>query len=135
MAADKRDARSGPVAGSRARPDEAARLRGLVAPLQVVDYGGGRVGLRVVGEADLHSHRAWEQALTRVLERSGDVHLDLTGLRFIDAHSTAALVRIADTLTDDQRLVLHQPPPALRRVLQMLWPDGVPALTIHEDAT
>jgi anti-anti-sigma factor len=101
----------------------------------VVDYSDGQVGLRVAGEVDLSSHRVWEQALQRVLARSGDMHLDLAGLQFIDARSTAALVRVAGMLTDGQRLVLHHPPPSLRRVLQTLWPAGVPAILIHEDAT
>jgi anti-anti-sigma factor len=132
---DERNAGLAPVAGSPARPDEAERLRGLVAPLQVVDHDGGRVGLRVAGEVDLNSHQVWEQALHRVLGRSGDVHLDLTGLRFIDARSTVALVRVAGMLADGQRLVLHHPPPSLQRVLETLWPAGVPAILIQEDAT
>lgn len=106
----------------------------MTGPLQVTDYGGDRVGLRVAGEIDLNSHRLWEQALQRVLGRPGDVHLDLVALRFIDARSTAQLMRVAGRLTDGQRLVLHHPPPCLRRVLEALWPDDVAAIVIEGDA-
>lgn len=122
-------------AESAARLDEVARSGGLAAPLRVVEDHDGRFGLRVAGEVDLNSYGVWEQALRRVLDASEDVHLDLAGLTFVDARSAAALVRVAGVLADGQRLVLHHPPLSLRRVLRTLWPAGVPAILIHEDAT
>jgi anti-anti-sigma regulatory factor len=116
------------------RPD--AGLSGLAGSLQVSDLGGDRVGLRVAGEIDLSEYRVWEQALRGVLGRPGDVHLDLAALRFIDARSTARLVEVAGMLADGQRLVLHHPPPCLRRVLETLWPDDLlAAIVVEGDAT
>jgi anti-anti-sigma factor len=114
--------------------DEQAASSGFAGLLQVTDLGDGRVGLRVAGEIDLTSYRAWEQALGRVLGRPGDVHLDLAALRFIDARSTALLVRIAGMLADGQRLVLHHPPQCLRRVLETLWDGAVSTIVIEGDA-
>lgn len=61
----------------------------------------------------------------------GDVHLDLSELHAtddrepMDTAAVAALVRAADGLTAPARLVLHNPPEAVVRLLRLTWPDHV----------
>jgi anti-anti-sigma factor len=104
-------------------------------PLRVVPLSDDeRAGLRVSGEIDLASHGVWEETLRGApAGRTGDVHLDLAGLRFIDVGGTTLLVQAAASLADGQRFVLHDPPPCLRRVLESLWPE-VTAVVIEGDA-
>ncbi|OIV36227.1 hypothetical protein BIV57_17380 [Mangrovactinospora gilvigrisea] len=52
-----------------------------------------------------------------------EVHLDLADLTFVDASGAASLCRAARRLAPDGRLVLHDAPPALCRVLDLLWPE------------
>ena len=59
----------------------------------------------------------------------GDVHLDLAELTSfddndpVDTAAVAALVRAAELLTAPARLVLHNPPDAVVRLLELTWPD------------
>jgi anti-anti-sigma factor len=127
-------ARMGPAATSPPGPDMSVPVDEPGGPLRVSDYGGELVGLRLAGEIDLVSHTAWEQALRRLAGQAGEVHLDCSGLRFIDAQGTALLVHIASQFAHGQRIVLHDPPPCLKRVLEVLWPAGVPMISIGRDA-
>lgn len=106
-----------------------------VGPVRVTPLAGDEfAGLRVTGEIDLVSHGMWERALRGALAGwTGDVHLDLTGLRFIDAGGTTLLIQVAISSAGGQRFVLHDPPPCLRRVLKLLWPD-VTAVVIEGGA-
>jgi anti-anti-sigma factor len=88
-------------------------------------------GLRVVGEIDLNGHDDWERALRQAADSGEEVHLDLTGLSFIDARGVALLVDVAGGMREEQRIVVLGAPPCLRRVLQVLWPDGADAIMIE----
>lgn len=79
-------------------------------------------GLGCAGEIDLATHGAWRAALAALPAVSGDVHLELSELRFIDTHGTALLVDATRRLDGRQRFVLHTPPPLLPRILGLLWP-------------
>src|SRR3712207_632592 len=76
--------------------------------------------LRLVGEADETTRAAFEAAL-RGMSNGGDLHLDLAELAFIDVAGVGSLVELASTMRPHGRLVVHQPPPALRRILDLLW--------------
>jgi anti-anti-sigma factor len=128
------NARMGPAAMSPPRPDMSGRMGEPGGPLRVADYGGEQVGLRLAGEIDLVSHTEWEQALRRLVGQASEVHLDCSGLQFIDAQGTALLVHIASQLSPGQRIVMHDPPPCLKRVLEVLWPAGVATISIGRDA-
>ncbi len=106
-------------------PDEEGRLDG---PLRITEYDC-RVGLRVVGEIDLNGHEVWERALRRVTARGEEVHLDLSELAFIDVHGTTLLVDLAAALPEGRRVVVHDAPAGLHRVMRVLWPDGTTAIT------
>lgn len=72
----------------------------------------------------------FERVLTTLCTNArGDVHLDLAELQTfddrdpVDTAAVAALVRAAELLTTPARLVLHNPPAAVVRVLELTWPD------------
>lgn len=81
--------------------------------------GGG--GLRLRGEADLAVHEQLRQALNGL---AGPViHLWLDGLRFMDVCSLGELLNVA---APPRRVVLHDPPTVVRRMLSLLPPrDGL----------
>lgn len=58
-----------------------------------------------------------ELLLTLCRRSTGDVHLDLAELDSIDLAAVITLLRGAATLGDGRRLVLHNPPSAVREVL------------------
>jgi anti-anti-sigma regulatory factor len=91
-----------------------------------------RPGVRLVGEVDLASWDVLETALQR-LPAGGDVHLELGQLDFIDAHGASILARTAQRLEPERRLVLHDPPPLLQRLLGLLWQD-VPMIQMGNNA-
>jgi ABC-type transporter Mla MlaB component len=72
----------------------------------------------------------FERVLTTLCTNArGDVHLDLAELQTVDGRepldsaAVAALVRAAERLTPPARLVLHNPPDAVIRLLKGTWPD------------
>ena len=72
----------------------------------------------------------FEHVLTTLCTNArGDVHLDLAELTSfddsdpVDTAAVAALVRAAELLTAPARLVLHNPPDAVIRLLELTWPD------------
>ncbi|HVK25754.1 MAG TPA: STAS domain-containing protein [Actinokineospora sp.] len=82
-----------------------------------------RQGTRISGHADLTTRPDFEQFLVALCEQAaGDVHLDLAELDFIDISGVITLVRVAGSLADGRHLVLHNPPPAMRRILDLLGP-------------
>lgn len=78
-------------------------------------------GLRIVGEIDLANHDRLRHALAR-LPACGDVHLDLSGLQFIDVAGAAELVHFAAG-PPRRAVVLHSPPAQLGRIVELLWPE------------
>ncbi|MEV1286464.1 STAS domain-containing protein [Micromonospora sp. NPDC049679] len=103
-------------------PRRAAELAVLPVP--------GRPGLRLVGEVDCATRHILDAALETMLGDAGDVHLDLTELTFIDVGGATSLVLWASRLRGGRRMILHDPPYELRRIIDMLW--GQPA-TIEVD--
>jgi anti-anti-sigma regulatory factor len=63
-------------------------------------------------------------------ERGADLHIDLSGLQFVDVAATTTLVRQAQSLGPHRRLGLHDPPPAMRRMIELLWQPH-PVLEMH----
>jgi hypothetical protein len=58
------------------------------------------------------------------------VHLNLDRLRLCDAAATRIVIEAAARLHPTARLVLHDPPYLLRRVLEIGWPGDHPGLVI-----
>lgn len=82
----------------------------------------GRPGMRVGGEINICNRTIWESALGDLACAGPVVHLEMAELRMVDAGGAAALVAAAAQMGGG-RVVLHDPPPALCRILALLWPD------------
>ncbi|CAL9415235.1 hypothetical protein SUDANB58_01729 [Streptomyces sp. enrichment culture] len=90
----------------------------------------GRAGVRAAGEVGLSTRDTWERALEQAVREGEDVYyLELSGVTFVDVAGVGALVAAARRLPAGGRLVLHRPPPAVQRVLEMFWPDQ-PAIEV-----
>jgi anti-anti-sigma regulatory factor len=82
----------------------------------------GRAGLRLEGEADLTGQHRLREALA-ALPPAAEIHLDLAGLDFTDIAATRQLIALTQQPLHS-RLILHDPPPALLRLIRLLWPEA-----------
>ncbi|MCY0930099.1 STAS domain-containing protein [Streptomyces sp. H27-H1] len=91
----------------------------------------GRPGARLSGSCDLDTRHCLSSALGAVTAIPGPVvHLDLSAVLFLDTAAVAALVRAAAALNGQgRRLLLHDPPYSLRKVVEM-FPDECAALEV-----
>ncbi|CAL9450319.1 hypothetical protein SUDANB176_02427 [Streptomyces sp. enrichment culture] len=97
---------------------------GAPVPFLTVRPLDGRRGVRAAGEIVLATHTTWERVLEQaVCEDAGVYHLELSEVTFVDVAGTGALAAAAERLGDGRRFVVRRPPPTLRRVLEMFWPD------------
>jgi anti-anti-sigma regulatory factor len=88
-----------------------------------------RTGLIVAGEADLTVKDALRAALAALpADGTGDIHLDLAGLRFIDVACTRELIAAASR-RPATRVVIHHPPAALLRITALLGADASISVT------
>jgi hypothetical protein len=101
----------------------------LAAPAAEGVHADGAGGWNVVGPLDFSWVAHWATALS-VLPSTGDVHLHLGRLRFADAAATRALLAKAAMAHPEGRLVLHDAPYLLRRVLETGWPGDNPGLLL-----
>lgn len=99
-------------------------------PLRIEECECHGDGLAVFGEIDLNGHVEWEQALRLVTGRAAEAHVHLAELRFIDVRGVTLLVNIADELRDGKRVVVHDAPPGLHRVMDVLWSEAGAPITI-----
>jgi hypothetical protein len=84
----------------------------------------GRAGLMLAGEADITTRDALRAALAALpADGAGDIHLDLTGLRFIDLCCTRELIAFTGR-HPAVRLIAHDPPACLRRITALLYPQA-----------
>ncbi|GGS31786.1 MULTISPECIES: STAS domain-containing protein [Actinokineospora] len=75
---------------------------------------------RLQGDADLRNRPDFAELLRALCRQAvGDVHLDLSEMDFVDVWGAVALVEAAGALSGGD-LVLHNPPAALRRLLDLL---------------
>lgn len=90
-----------------------------------------RPGARLSGSCDLDTRQSLSAALGVVTGIPGPVvHLDLSTVAFLDTAAVAALVQAADALNGQgRRLLLHDPPYSLRKVVEM-FPDECAALEV-----
>ncbi|MET7472932.1 STAS domain-containing protein [Streptomyces sp. NPDC005648] len=119
----------------RTPPGPARAPRLTVFPLP------GESGLRVGGEVGLATLPVWERALARAVHGADRVYrlelaayrLELSAVSFVDVAGADALVAAARSLDEGRRIVLQQPPPTLRRLLDLFWP-GVPTIEMSPRA-
>ncbi|MER6197242.1 STAS domain-containing protein [Streptomyces sp. NPDC001586] len=109
--------------GTGAGADPAVPLTALPLP--------GRPGARLSGSCDLDTRQALSAALGVVAGIPGPVvHLDLSAVAFLDPAAVAALVEASAALNGQgRRLLLHDPPYSLRKVVEM-FPDECAALEV-----
>ncbi|CAM4116935.1 STAS domain-containing protein [Nocardia ninae] len=74
-----------------------------------------------MGQVDLTTHDTWQSALAE-LPAAPDIHLELSELTFIDTHGTLILVEATNQSAEGRRVVLHNPPVTLVRILELFWP-------------
>lgn len=92
-----------------------------------------RFGLRVAGEVDVTSLAVLSRALASLpAPARGEIHLELAGLEFIDVAGARELMSLAQS-GPATRLVLHDPPPVLRRLLALLWPGIAAEIVVGQD--
>jgi anti-anti-sigma regulatory factor len=77
-------------------------------------------GLRLVGEVDVSNRPVLRQALA-ACDGADEVHLHLGELQFIDVAGATELVHHAAALGPARRMVLHDPPRMLPRMIDLLW--------------
>jgi STAS domain/Hemerythrin HHE cation binding domain len=84
----------------------------------------GRTGLALSGEADFTARDTLHAALAALpAGGTGEIHLDLTGLRFIDVCCTRELIAVTNR-HHAMRLVAHHPPASLLRIIDLLYPQA-----------
>ena len=88
---------------------------------------------KLTGELDLASFEAVQDYLVTELGRPGPLTLDLSGLGFMDSHGLLMLVRLGGAARSEghERLVVLNPPPAIRRILELALPDGIPGVEVR----
>ncbi|WP_051696627.1 STAS domain-containing protein [Streptomyces sp. NRRL S-244] len=132
-----------PPVGAQALYDDVAWADAVVRCADAPNAGAGtrlpltarplrdRPGALLRGSCDLDTRPVLSAALGVVIRIPGPVvHLDLSGVAFLDAAAVAALVRANATVTGQgRRLVLHHPPYSLRKVVEM-FPDECAALEV-----
>ncbi|MEU9578222.1 STAS domain-containing protein [Streptomyces chilikensis] len=97
--------------------------------LAVRPLPGGR-GVRLAGEVALSTRTVWADALAGAVgaDRCAYV-LELSEVSFVDVAGAEALAVAAGRLESGRRMVLHNPPRTLSRVLEMYWP-GLPGIEV-----
>ena len=84
----------------------------------------GRAGLMLAGEADITTQDALRAALAALAaDGTGDIHLDLTRLRFIDLSCTRELIAITGR-HPAVRLIVYDPPACLLRITALVYPQA-----------
>lgn len=91
----------------------------------------GRIGLRLAGDVDMSNRDQLHSALA-ALPDTATVHLELSGLRFIDVAGTRELIALVQC-EPHPHLVLHDPPSALRRIIALLWPGNDVEIQVSGD--
>ncbi|MBR8641528.1 STAS domain-containing protein [Streptomyces tuirus] len=97
--------------------------RGATPRLAVFPLAG-LSGVRAAGEIGLSTRAIWEGVLEEAVREDEDVYyLELSDVTFVDVAGAGALAAAAGRLQDGRRFVVRRPPSALRRTLDLLWPD------------
>jgi ABC-type transporter Mla MlaB component len=81
----------------------------------------GCAGLRLTGEADMHTAEILQKALAELPSDAAEIHLELAGLEFIDVAAARHLAALAEQ-PGRPTLILHEPPSSLILLIRLLWP-------------
>ncbi len=87
-------------------------------------------GFRLKGELDMATAGDLSALLTTAADRLDPVVLDLSGVSFMDSSGLRALLRAARS-DDCGPVVVKDPSPQVRRLLEISIPDGAPGLRVR----
>lgn len=96
-------------------------------------------GLVISGEIDESNYSGLVRALDRLVSGHGEVHVNMAGVEFCDLAGLRAILRLAEDCDGERdcparRLVLHEVPRQVKRVLQIMGWDAMPGLALREAA-
>jgi anti-anti-sigma factor len=89
-------------------------------------------GLRLEGELDGARHAVFAETLSSLAAHDCDVHLDLSGLRFIDLGALNVMTVFANRPRNGGRLLLDHLAPELEIIIDMVGWHRLPGLTRGE---
>ncbi len=94
-------------------------------------------GLVIAGEIDESNYSGLVRALDRLVDGHGEVHVNMAGVEFCDLAGLRAILRLSENgdVEHDypaRRLVLHEVPRQVKRVLQIMGWDAMPGLVLQE---
>jgi hypothetical protein len=81
----------------------------------------GCTGLRLTGEADMHTAETLRTALADLPPDAREIHLHLASLEFIDVAAARHIAALAGRPARPT-VILHYPSPSLIFLLRLLWP-------------
>jgi anti-anti-sigma regulatory factor len=90
---------------------------GMLRITQMSADEAGAARLAIAGEVDTFTCSVFAQALSEAAATGGNLHLDLSRLRFLDLAATRSLEEVAAKLSSGGgELILHDPPWLLKRI-------------------
>jgi anti-anti-sigma regulatory factor len=89
-------------------------------------------GLRLEGELDGARHAAFAEALAKVTSTRGTVHLDFTGVRFVDLGALNLLATQAMRMPSGRDVVLDNLPPEVVGIIEMVGWHRLPGVSLGE---
>jgi hypothetical protein len=89
----------------------------------------GCTGLRLTGEADIHTAEILCKAVAGLQADSAEIHLQPASLEFIDVSAARQLVALAEQPVRP-KVILHYPPTTLIRLIRLLWPERLDRICI-----
>jgi len=87
-------------------------------------------GLALAGEIDESTYAALVRVLDDVTRDQREVHIDLAGVAYCDLAGLRAIVRLTAGRADGRLVQLHDVPPPLRAVLEIIGWDSTPGLAV-----
>jgi anti-anti-sigma factor len=88
-------------------------------------------GFRLEGELDMATAGGLSDLLHAVAAGEGEIVLDFSGVSFMDSSGLRALLEGAGLPNGSGPVVIKDPSPQVRRVLEVSIPDGVPGLEVR----
>jgi anti-anti-sigma factor len=95
--------------------------------LQITPTDGG---FRLDGELDIATADGLMDLLRTTADTDDPIVLDFSGVKFMDSSGLRALLQAARS-EDCGPVVVKDPPPQVRRLLEISIPEGVPGLRVR----
>ena len=105
----------------------------MTAELLILPLGEKSRGYRLVGELDISSADKLAEVLREECRQSGDVILDISGLKFIDSSGLHVVLDACDQLRDG-RLIMRNPTAPVDRVFELAGIERVEGIRIQKSA-